>query len=401
MPMIPLELTDQFECANAEHIRRVNATSFTLSTRSDHAVDNEPYRMADYYVAFRLINRNAIPATASVTYHERDFPATGRTLAVRDLEKDQPLRVDDWRPLSREYVDVRAEENACTLTLTVQADSMLDVSSMYWMSVTRVIERLEEVRGNYGDMCRISSLGKTAQHRDIPIVDFSPLSRSDAPLCLVGATPQSHELGTIAVMGILEAVLDGKLSEIVHRCRLVLLPLTNPDGNALGTCMTNSRRQNIIFGFGEAGTGRAAAECEAVWAYITRECGMNTPHFALRTSHSETAFYLEFHSYPHLNRPSFRPYDVDRALFPDERSRARGEIFFGAVNEVSPNPPVTLTADTPGEKQFRPTLISRVIRELGIPATLYKLHNRETVEANRQHAMKVLEHVVHAMCPKA
>ena len=384
MSVIPLELTNQFECANAEHIRRVHATSFALSTRPDDAVDNEPYRMADYYVAFRLINRNATPATASVTYYERDFPATGRTVAVRDIERGHPPLVDDWRPLPREQVHIRAEDNVCVLTLTVQADSMLDVSSMYWMSATQVMERLEEIRENYGDVCRISSLGETAQERDIPVIDFSPLSRSDAPLGVVGATPQSHELGTIAVMGMLEAVLDGRLSEIVHRCRLVLLPLTNPDGNALGTCMTNSRRQSIIFGFGEAGTGRAAAACEAVWAYITGE---------------RPAFYLEFHSYPHLNRPSFRPYDYDRALFPDERSRARGEIFFEAINEVSPNPPVALIADTPGEKQFRPTLISRLIREQGIPATLYKLHNRETIEANRQHAVKVLEHVVNAMCP--
>ena len=385
MSMIPLELTDQFECANAENIRRVNATSFALSTRPDHAVDNELYRMADYYVAFRLINGNAKSVTASVSYSERDLPATGRTLAVRDIEKGHPIRVDDWRPLPREQVNVCAEDNVCTLALTVQADSMLGVSSMYWMSATQVMERLDEVKEEYGDFCRISSLDKTAQGRDIPVIDFSPISCSDAPLCLVGATPQSHELGTIAVMGILEAVLDGRLSEIVRRCRLVLLPLTNPDGNALGTCMTNSRRRNVIFGFGEAGTGRAAKECEVVWAYVVRE---------------QPVFYLEFHSYPHLNRPSFRPYDVDRALFPDERSRARGEVFFRALYEVSPNPPVTLIADTPIEQQFRPTLISRLIRELGIPATLYKLHNRETVETNRQHAIEVLEHVVHAMCPR-
>lgn len=335
-------------------------------------------------MAFRLINRNPVPVTASVSYREQKFPATGRTLAVRDVEKGKPVRVDDWRPLDRKYVEVRAEESICRLRLTIEPDSMLDVSSMYWMSVTQVMERLEEVEAEHGDLCRIFSLGKTVQGRHLPVIDFSSMGCSDAPLCLVGATPQSHELGTVAVMGILEAILSGRLNDAACRCRPVLLPLSNPDGNALGTCMTNSRRQNVIFGFGEAGTGRAAEECEAVWEYV---CG------------ERPAFYLEFHSYPHLNRPSFRPYDFDRALFPDEASRERGEIFFRAVKGASPHPPVFLKANTLSEVSFRPTLISRLIRELGVPATLYKLHNRETVDANRQHAIEVLRSAVQSMCP--
>ena len=274
MDIIPLELTNQFECANAEKIRRIDATSFTLSTRPDLAVDNEPYRLADYYVAFRLINRNSQPVAAVVSYREHDFPSTGRTIAVRDLESGRPLRVDDWRPLSRDHAEVNAEENLCTLALTVQADSMLDVSSMYWMSATQVMERLEEVRRDHGDVCRISSVGTTVQGRDIPVIDLSLLSPSDAPSGIVGATPQCHELGTIAVMGLLEAILDGRLTEVARECRQKFLPLTNPDGNALGTCMTNARRQNIIFGFGEAGTGRAARECEAVWTYVISDCGL-------------------------------------------------------------------------------------------------------------------------------
>lgn len=397
MDMVPLELTDRFECANATDIRRVDATSFTLSTRPDCALDNERYRMADYYVAFRLINRNARPITASIEYRELDFPDTGRTIGVRAIREGRPLRVDDWRPLPREHVDVHAEENVCALRLTAEVDSMLDVSSMYWMSATQVAERLEEIGRDHDGVCIISSLGETAEGRDIPVVDLSPLSPPDAPLGIIGATPQCHELGTIAVMGILEAALDGRLDDVVRRCRLSLLPLANPDGNALGTCMTNAQRQNIIFGFGEAGTGHAADECEALWPYITGTHGPST--LSIGSSISDIAFYLEFHSYPHLNRPSFRPYDFDRALFPDERSRARGEIFFRAVNEVSPNPPLTLVADTPGEHQFRPTLISRLIREYGLPATLYKLHNRETIADNRRHAIEVLEHVVPAMCP--
>ena len=147
--------------------------------------------------------------------------------------------------------------------------------------------------------------------------------------------------------------------------------------------MTNALRQNVIFGFGAVGSGEAAVECERVWDYL---------------SESLPLFFLEFHSYPHLNRPSFRPYDVDRALFPDEESRGWGETFFSAVNEVAPNPGVRLEAGSAIEKQFRPSLISRLITDLGIPATLYKLHNRETVVGNIDHALQVLDGVSMAMC---
>ena len=377
--MKPLEITADFECANAEEIRREGDRSFSLSTRPDRAVDCEQYEFADYYVAFRLINPNPQPVEAEVVYRELNYPETGRTLAVRDLFENE-LLVEDWRPLPREEVEIDAVKNSCRMRVTVQAEASLDVSSMYWMSGSQVYERLGQVEGEKG--VRVSSLGQTAQSREIPLIELES-RRKNAPLCALGATPQCHELGTIAIMGIFEAALKGKLEGVLERCSLALLPLSNPDGNALGSCMTNALRQNVIFGFGAAGSGEGAVECERVWDYLSR---------------TRPLFFLEFHSYPHLNRPSFRPYDVDRALFPDDESRRRGETFFAAVNKVAPNPGVRLEAGSAIEKQFRPSLISRLIADLGVPATLYKLHNRETVADNVDHSLQVLEGVATAMC---
>lgn len=378
--MKPLEITADFECANAEEIRREGDGSFSLATRPDRAVDCEQYELADYYVAFRLINPNPQPVEAEVVYRELDYPETGRTLAVRDLLENRELCVGDWRPLSGEQVEIDAAKNRCRMRVTVQAEASLDVSSMYWMSASQVYERLSRVEKT--EKVRVSSLGVTAQGRGIPLVELES-RRENAPFCVVAATPQCHELGTIASMGILEAALKGELEEVLERCSLALLPLSNPDGNALGNCMTNALRQNVIFGFGAAGSGEGAVECESVWEYLSR---------------SRPLFFLEFHSYPHLNRPSFRPYDVDRALFPDDESRHQGETFFAAVDEVAPNPGVRLEAGSAIEKQFRPSLISRLIADLGIPATLYKLHNRETVTDNIDHALQVLKGATTAMC---
>lgn len=382
MSIIPLNLKTDFECANAENVRRLDATSFELSTKPDNAVDNEYYRMADYYAAFRIINPNHEPVQARVLIRELSLPDTGRTLAVRDIEKAGPVLPDDWRPLSKEGIEILAEESAMRISVTVKPQAMLDVSTMYWMSASEVMARLEEVKGKHSKNLNIFSIGRTAESRDIPVVDLSPMAGNAEPLGCISATPQGHELGTIVVMGILQEILAGKLEELVRRYRLVLLPLTNPDGNAHGTCMTNSLRQNIIFGYGKAGTGKAAGECEAVWAYL---------------NDLKPDWFLEFHSYPHLNRPSFRPYDFDLSIFPGEDSRKFGKAFFEAIKTASPNPPVVIKAGSDMERRFRASLVSRLIRKSGIPATIYKLHNRETVQANRQHAVSVLESVVRAM----
>jgi hypothetical protein len=369
--MQPIRLDMDFECANAVLLESPGGNAFSVATRPDRAVDNEQYAMADYYLAVRLHNPNPEPDTARLTYRELEYPASGRTLAVWPLFGARAPRVDEWFPLDPERLDIDAAASSCAVELTVPAGCALDVSSMYWLSASQAYRQLER----HADRVCVQSLGATAQDRSIPLVTLSAQEGAAAPLAVVAATPQCHELGTIAVMGLLESALNGALDEVLSRFRLAFLPLTNPDGNALGHCMTNALRQNVVFGFGAAGTGRAAAECEAVWDYL---------------SAARPSFFLEYHSYPHLNRPSFRPYDLDRAFFPDAASRTRGERFFAALASCSPNPPVQVRAGSRIAEQFRPSLISRLVQELGVPATLYKLHNRETIAANLGQAHQVL-----------
>jgi len=382
MNLQPAEITTDFECSNAEDVRRLGPAEFSLQTRPDDAVDHGGYRMADYYVAFRVVNPNAKPIRATVTCREREYPETGRTIAVRGTCQGATPRFEQWQPLDAGAIEILADQSACRLSLTVPPESFLDVASMYWMSATEVYEEVDALNDRNPGAFRLRSLGETALGLRIPLIDLAPLSSPDAPLCIVSATPQCHECGTIATMGILHAAVDGRLDGVLKRWSLRLLPLTNPDGNALGNCMTNSLRQNVIFGFGRVGSADAPAECEAVWRYLAE---------------ARPQWLLEFHSYPHLNRPSFRPYDFDLSLFPDEGSRGRGRTFFDAVRGVSPNPPVRLEAGSAIERQFRPSLVSRTIRDLGIPATLYKLHNRETIAGNVAHALDVLSTVARAM----
>jgi hypothetical protein len=99
---------------------------------------------------------------------------------------------------------------------------------------------------------------------------------------------------------------------------------------------------------------------------------------------------IEWHSYPHLNRPSFRPYEMQAGLYPDAVSRARGERFAATLRAVSPSPPLPVAPGSDMAAQFAPSMIARLVTERGIPATLYKVHNRETIPANRAHAAAVV-----------
>ena len=382
MPM-PLHIAADYECANARDIERLGDAEFSLRTQPDDAIDGGDYANADYYSAFRLVNDSSDDVSATVHIRESDVPETGRTLTQRVVTDLDDPAVDAWRPIPREDVDVGAEANTTTARLTVPAHGILDVASMYWMSHTQVMRRLGRLKGEHAVAVEVGSIGTTPQGRDIPVVALRRAGESaERPIIAVGATAQASELGTIAVMGVLEAALRGELDVCLARCRLVLLPVTNPDGLALGKCMANGVRRNVFFGFGDLDTGNAPPECEVVWRHVS----------ALRP-----ACYLEMHSYPHLNRPSFRPYAFDLALFPDEASAQRGGAFFAATQRVSPNDPVPVAAGSRMDEQFTPSLTGRLIQRLGIPATIYKLHNRETPAANVAQTIKVLRAVVEAM----
>ena len=272
-------------------------------------------------------------------------------------------------------MEVDAEAGTTRFHAYLLPGSEMDVSTMYWLSASEVYSSLDRLSAAHPAM-KVRSIGTTPAGRDIPVVElFDDDSGAGAqPFLCIAATPQSHELGTIATMYLIEESLGGCLRHVAEGIRLVFIPLPNPDGNAGGTCMTNSLDENLHFGYSE--DGPMPVECKSIWDYL----GTVSP-----------AAYLEFHSYPHLSRPSYRPYEWDVSLFPDETSREAGRRFFSALGQISPNTPYRIEAETDQERRFRTSLPSLLIRKRGVPATIYKLHNRETVTLNRTHAAYVVD----------
>lgn len=375
--MEPLAFEAGFECGNALSIEQTGDCTATVLSRPDRATNTQIYAESDYYCAFRVHNPNDVPLAATVNVQVRSLPPAGRSVAVRRRTAGGKPGVLDWQPIPKASTRINADNGITSFQAAVLPGESLDVSTMYWHSASEVYARLESFPVRW--------IGRTAEHRPIPAVDLTEATGAppDAPVLCIGATPQSHELGTIACMFLLEALAKGSLVALGRRVRLVILPLTNPDGNAHGTCMTNAVEENVHFGYGEDRGG--PAECRALWSFLSEL--------------SPTA-YLELHSYPHLNRPSFRPYSWDVALFPNEKSRRAGERFFRAVADASPNPPYPIQAGTDQEERFRNTLPSRLIRERGIPSTIYKLHNREAVGVNCAHAAHLVGRLIRELAPE-
>ena len=379
--ILPLEFLTEFECANAILKERVGPARFQITTRPDGAVNNPHFTTADYFCAFRLYNPNPAAVQAQIAIEVRSLGKEGRSLAVRRRPDSTNPSVAMWQPLPRESTDVDESTNTTRFRIPVLPREALDVSTMAWLSSSEVYAALKALQERH-PMVAVRSIGETPGGRWIPAVEMLHEAPRNKPLLCIGATNQSHELGTIATLFLIREVLEGSLRELPRLSRLVFLPLTNPDGNALGTCMTNSLRQNLQFGYGEEDR-KMPAECAAIWNYVAS---------------FEPSLYLELHSYPHLNRPSFRPYVWDFALYRETRSREIARRFYALLDAVSPPPPLAVVAGTDLEKRFRRSLVSRLIRRRGIPATLYKLHNRESVGVNCAQAALLLSKLVREFC---
>ena len=369
----PLELLTDFECTNAILKERAGPACFHLTTRPDGALNNANFADADYYCAFRLRNPNPVAVQVDITIEVSSLPNEGRSLAVRRRPGGANPGADSWQPIPRESTDVDTEAGTTRFRVPVLPEESLDVTTMTWMSASEVYADLSNLGERYPE-ASIRKIGQTPGGRWIPAVEMFDGVPREKPLFCIGATNQSHELGTIATLSLVNEVLAGSLRELTKRFRLVFLPLTNPDGNALGTCMTNACRQNLQFGYGEDDTAMPP-ECAAIWQYLET---------------LNPSLFLEFHSYPHLDRPSFRPYVWDLDLYADKKNRSIADRFYALLDSVSPPPPLTIKAGTESEKHLRSSLVSRLIRCRGTPATLYKLHNRETVGVNCAQAALVL-----------
>jgi hypothetical protein len=369
----PLALLTDFECANAILKERTCPACFHLTTHSDGALNNTQFAEADYYCAVRLRNPNLVAVQAKITIEVRSLPDEGQSLAVRRRPGGADPGVAAWQPFPRESTEVDSAAGTTQFHVPVLPNESLDVSTMAWLSASEVYANLRTLGKRHPELV-VRKIGETPGGRWIPAVEMVDGASQDKPLLCVGATNQSHELGTIATLFLIQEVLEGSLKELTKCFRLIFLPLTNPDGNALGTCMTNAHRQNLQFGYGED-DATTPPECAAVWQYLES---------------LEPALFLEFHSYPHLDRPSFRPYVWDLDLYADKKNRSIAKRFYALLDSVSPPPPLTIRAGTESEKGLRSSLVSRLIRCRGIPATLYKLHNRETVAVNCAQAALLL-----------
>ena len=253
--ILPLELLTDFECANAVLKERLGSARFHLTTRPDGALNNPHFAEADYYCAFRLRNPNPVAVQAQIAIEVLSLPKEGRSLAVRRRPDTTDPGVEAWQPFPRESTEVDPSTHTTRFRVPVLPRESLDVSTMSWLSASEVYATLATLRKRHPKVA-IRSIGKMPGGRWIPAVEMFDDASREKPLIIIGATNQSHELGTVATLFLVREVLEGSLRELPELSRLVFLPLTNPDGNALGTCMTNAAGKTCSSVMGKTMTPR-------------------------------------------------------------------------------------------------------------------------------------------------
>ncbi|MAG35933.1 MAG: hypothetical protein CL878_06785, partial [Dehalococcoidia bacterium] len=286
--------------------------------------------------------------------------------------------------------------------------SSVYLSNFYWYPPSRVQARLGAIAAARPGDVEPLLLGHTAQGRAITGVRL-PATAPDRPRVVLTGTSQPSEGGQLACLWLLDYLLS-EVSEVRALRKAFtfdVVPVTNPDGAALGTCMANSQGENPFFDAAAAARGKpSSAESAALWRLVaTGSDGKDPP----------AAGYLEFHAYYQSDKPCGL-YIVTPEAFSDPARRATYLRTSAALTELSNRPGWSWWA--PKQQRQRYERNMRLLRDpsqgggvqadsafllypaaaqFGTASHLYKLHTMLTAREWRERAITVLIHYLNAL----
>jgi len=204
---------------------------------------------------------------------------------------------------------------------------------------------------------------------------------SSKPRIVLTGTPQPSEGAQLYTLW----ALDYLLSEdpVARRFRdtftFDVVPVTNPDGVALGTTMTNGLGENPVFGAEAVLAGKAAsAEATALWQLVAAGPeGKDAPAVG----------YLEYHAYYQTERPC-HPWIVDVSQITDTKQRQTYEKITAALQALSDGHQITVGPDEP---RLSKSVFYLATTRLGTVGYLYKLHTLLSGPENKARAIAVLK----------
>ncbi|MBI3974624.1 MAG: hypothetical protein HY332_25395 [Chloroflexi bacterium] len=380
-------LTSDFECGNGEHVAIDGPNAASWSPEADPGDD---YNGGAYYFCCRVANEHPAARSIALAIHAHHEPVwqgwsmgLGSPLILLGEEADG-ADPSHWRQIPAS--EMETSQDVLRATIAVPGGGVRYVSNFYWYPPSRVQARLQAIAAARPGDVQPFIAGHSAQGRPIAGVRL-PAPVPDAPRVVLTGTTQPSEGGQLPCLWALEYLLSDTPPARRFREAFTfdVVPATNPDGVALGTCMTNSRGENPLFDARAAADGGpSSAESAGLWRLVAGD---------RHEGDTAATGYLEYHFYFQTGRPC-RPYVVAPELFADAARRATYERTSAALRDISDGHQIFVQ---PGNARFRHSLIYVAAERLGVAGHLYKLNTILPAPECRTRAIAVLERYFDAL----
>ena len=351
-----IQVTTDFECGNGKNFQKLDDGRFRLEVEAD--------KQTGYgsYFCFDLVNEGpAVDVTVELCEDPRfGGPTTfGRVFPTTIWIK--PVEFHRFRPLRGQYPE--CIDGRLTFTVPVEAEQRLRVAMTYVAPYSEVSASLQAIADERSDRSTAFSLGQSVQGRDLRGLRAGTPGKPKI-FCIAGQHPHEHA-GVWGVHGIADFVSSHlpAAAAIREQLEVFVIPVVNPDGNAMGRNAFNAEGLDMYLAFGEhpEAPEPEAHESRLLWKWLTND----TP-----------AVWMNFHAYTGWQLNSEFPFDgwyevEDRTLFGDPRQRRLYDALCDALR---------LETDAPSTHErasiHRPTtLCYQMARRFDIPHAFYELNN--------------------------
>jgi hypothetical protein len=363
-------IATDFEGGNGAHIRRLGSGEYAVTLEPEPGEHRFSGRSYYYCVGVR----SKRPAASTVRLRLEGH-AHGTESFGRDVRHAVLRRGGTWSHLDPSAIRSLGDD-ALTLDLPLPAadepDPVLFVSDFHWWPYSEVIEYVRSLRGVKGVAVR--EIGRSALGRPLMAVEVGP---PGAPCMVHAATPQASEMGHLACRAMIDYVTspDPEAAAIREGFRLSFIPVTNPDGLALGYGVSDGQGRFPFFEAHLAATGDPAAgpETVAVWRYLEAQ---------------RPWLFWDWHSNNWHRRLGHILIRYRHTLLEDAaRRRLWGEVEDRLLALPDTHHENWTSHD---EGPYQPPMGFQAVTRLGAIACMIKQHDRFPLEASRRHAVACL-----------